>query len=85
LPAYTAEPVVFFGGKDYVPLFCKLTEGIKSRRTILYRASDKASEKDSKPPKAPGCVLQGFPTASRTNWHYECVKAFLEDRIAVQP
>jgi hypothetical protein len=44
-----------------------------------------ARRSDVKPPKAPGCVLQGFPTSSRTNWHYECVKAFLEDRIAVQP
>ena len=85
LPADTADPVVFFGGKDYVPLFCKLTGSIRSKRTILYRVSDKANEKASKPPKAPGCVLQGFPTASRTNWHYECVKAFLEDRIAIQP
>ena len=59
----TAEPVVFFGGKDYVPLFCKLTGGIGSKRTIFYRAS-KPPEKASKPPEAPGCVLQGFPTAS---------------------
>jgi hypothetical protein len=84
LPIDTADPVIFFGGRDYVPLFCKLTRGIRSRRTIFYRAST-LPEKTSKPPEASGCALQGFPTDTRTNWHYECVKAFLEDRIAVQP
>lgn len=28
LPPDTPEQIVFFGGKDYVPLFCKLTQGI---------------------------------------------------------
>jgi hypothetical protein len=83
LPADTAEPVVFFGGKDYLPLFCKLTGGIRSRRTIFYRAS-KLPERASKPPEAPDCALQRFPTDTRTNWHYECVKEFLEGGITVQ-
>jgi hypothetical protein len=60
LAADTAEPVVFFGGKDDVPLFCKLTQGIRSRRTILYRASDKAGGKASKPPKAPAVCCGDF-------------------------
>lgn len=84
LPADVADPVIFFGGKDYVPLFCKLTDGIRSRRTIFYRGG-KPPETASKPPGAPGCVLQEFPTSSRTNWHYECVRAFLEDKITFQP
>ena len=77
LPADTEEPVVFFGGKDYAPLFCKLTGGIRSKRTIFYNANE--------PPRAPGCALQRFLTATRTNWHYKCVNALLEGRIAVQP
>lgn len=75
LPADTAEPVIFFGGKDYVPLFCKLTVGITSKRTIFFNAN--------RPPEAPGCVLERFPTTTKTNWHYECVKEFLARHIAV--
>ena len=84
VPADTVEPVVFFGGKDYLPLFCQLTEGVRARRTIFYRA-DKLPERVSKPPEVSGCEMQGFPTDTRTNWHYECAKAFLEGRLAVQP
>ena len=75
----TSEPVVFFGGKDYVPLFCKLTDGIGSKRTIFYRTS-KLPEKASQPPDAPCCALEAFATNTRTNWHYERVTVFL-DRI----
>jgi len=77
LPADTDEPIVFFGGKDYVPLFCKLTGGVRSNRTIFYNASE--------PPEAPGCRLQRYSTTTKTNWHYECANAFLDGRIAVQP
>jgi hypothetical protein len=76
LPADTAEPVIFFGGKDYVPLFCKLTGGITPKRTIFFNAS--------KLPEAAGCVLERFPTTTKTNWHYKCVNEFLADRISVQ-
>ena len=73
----TSEPVVFFGGRDYVPLFCKLTDGIGSKRTIFYRTG-KLTEKASQPPDAPGCALKAFPTNTSTNWHYERVKVFLD-------
>jgi len=76
LPADTVDPVIFFGGKDYVPLFCKLTSNITSKRTIFYNSS--------KPPKAPGCVLHRFLTTTRTNWHYQCVTAFLRSQIVAQ-
>ena len=74
LPVGTTEPVLFFGGKDYVPLFRKLTDGIASKRTVFFNASQ--------PPDAPGCTLQRFPTTTRTNWHYQCLNAFLEGRVA---
>lgn len=76
LPADTVEPVIFFGGKDYMPLFCKLTGSIPSRRTIFYNSS--------RPPDAPGCVLHRFSTTAKTNWHYQCVKAFLQGQIDVR-
>ena len=75
LPAATAEPVVFFGGKDYVDLFCALTAGVKGPRHLFYNSANT--------PDAPGCVLQRFHTSTRTNWHYECAKAFVEGTTGI--
>src|SRR6185295_9429469 len=63
LPMLTDEPIVFFGGKDYVPLFCDLTKLAKAKRTVFYNSAQ--------PPAAAGCVLERFETTIRTNWHYE--------------
>jgi hypothetical protein len=76
LPPDTNEPIVFFGGKDYVPLFCKLTQTLNAPRTVFYNSSQ--------PPNAPGCLLERFATTTRTNWHYECAKAFLEGRVGLR-
>jgi hypothetical protein len=70
LPEGSDEDLYFFGGKDYVPLFCKLTETHKGERTIFFNSI--------KQPDAPGCILKKFPTKTRTNWHYECAKAFFK-------
>ena len=76
LPQETGEDIVFFGGKDYVGLFCALSEGVKGTR-YLWCNSKSA-------PKAPGCVLQRFHTKTRTNWHYECARAFIEGKIQLE-
>jgi hypothetical protein len=39
LPDETADEVLFFGGKDYIPLFCKLSAGVKSKRTVFYSSA----------------------------------------------
>lgn len=64
----TDQPVLFFGGKDYVPLFCELTKHVSGPRTVFYNSA--------RPPAAPECLLQRFDSSTRTNWHYECVRAF---------
>lgn len=66
----TAKPAVFFGGKDYVRLFCDLTNGAKGPRTVFYNSAE--------PPSAPGCRLLRFQTNTRTNWHYEAARAFVD-------
>jgi hypothetical protein len=73
LPADTDDEIVFFGGKDYLPLFCKLTAPIRSTKTVFYSSGN--------PPRADGCKLRRFETATRTNWHYECANAFLNGSI----
>ena len=73
LPDGTDEEMAFFGGKDYLPLFTKLTHGLQSKKTVFYNSMY--------PPQAPGCRLVRYETAKRMNWHYECANAFLTGAI----
>ena len=69
IPETSQDEVFFLGGKDYVPLFCDLTAGVAGIRTVLYNSDT--------PPRAPGCNLERFHTATRTNWHYEAARWLL--------
>lgn len=71
----TDERIIFVGGKDYLPLFCALTQSIRSAKTIFYNSVLR--------PEAPGFSLERFDTRTRTNWHYECANAFLDGKINV--
>lgn len=75
LPADVNSPIVFLGGKDYVPLFCSLTEGAQSERIVFFNSNN--------PPEAPGCNTQRYFTTTKTNWHYECAEAIIQGRIRV--
>jgi len=70
-----SEPVVFFGGKDYISLFCELTKTVKGLKTVFFNSAT--------PPSTPGCTIKRFVTRTRTNWHYECAKAFIAEEIGV--
>jgi len=76
LPDQTDEHILFFGGKDYLPLFCSLTGAIRSKKTIFYNSA--------RLPQADGCTLERFETTTRTNWHYECANAFLDGALGVR-
>ena len=65
LPKDASRPIHFLGGKSYVPLFCRLTEGTSAERIVHYVGE---------PPRAPNCRSLRFETARRTNWHYECAR-----------
>lgn len=73
LPEQTRDDMVFFGGKDYLPLFCALTAAIKSTKTVFYNSKQV--------PSAQGCTLRRFETSTRTNWHYECANAFVDGKL----
>lgn len=73
LPAETTESVAFFGGKDYVPLFCRLTREVALPRIVWHRSAVA--------PEAPGCCLRECETKTRMNWHYECVRDFLNGKL----
>ena len=63
----TAKPVFFFGGKDYLALFCNLTANIRQRTAFVN---------SNTLPKGINCRTERYETAIKTNWHYECVNAF---------
>lgn len=66
---------MFLGGKDYVPLFRRLTDGV-ARRTVVFNSKT--------PPRVPEpvkCCL--FKTRIRTNWHYECAKKLVSGEFTV--
>jgi hypothetical protein len=74
LPIDLKDEVVFFGGKDYLPLFCELTRLIPSKRIVFYNSKTL--------PDAPGCRLVLYDTTARTNWHYACVSDFVAGRTS---
>ena len=75
LPGDTVEDIVFFGGKDYLPLFGALTDGVRGRRIVFYSSVTA--------PQIGSCTLRRFETTTRTNWHYECAAAFLDGAVRV--
>ena len=70
LPDRVDEEIVFFGGKDYVPLLCSLTGEIGKEKTVFYNSAHA--------PEAAGWTLKRFATNTRTNWHYECANALVQ-------
>ena len=70
------EEIVFLGGKDYLPLFCKLTEEAKGQKIAFFNSAIA--------PQFPNCTFKRFETKTRTNWHYECAKALLDRTIRLQ-
>lgn len=76
LPPEAEGPILFFGGKDYVPLFAELTADTKAERIVFFNAAI--------PPLAHGCTLRRFETPTRTNWHYECAKAIASGAVRIQ-
>lgn len=74
LEARDTEPVIFFGGKDYLPLFCRLTEHTAGKRIAVFNSAIA--------PQTHGVRFVRYPTTTRTNWHYEAVSAFLDGAFA---
>ncbi len=65
------EPIVFFGGRDYLRLFCRLTGGTNAPRTVLHAAGRVC---------APGCTLRRYGDPF-TNWHYRCARDFAKGKL----
>ena len=75
LPESVTDDIVFLGGKDYLPLFCTLTNHIRAPKTVFYNLKER--------PHFPGYNFKRFETSTRTNWHYECAAALIDGAVAV--
>jgi hypothetical protein len=75
LPTDSDDNLVFFGGKDYLPLFCALSQAYRGERFVFYNSAVE--------PSTPGCTLIRYQTTTRTNWHYGCAKDFVAGKIRV--
>src|SRR5204863_6230536 len=53
------DPILFLGGKDYLPLFSSLTTRSPAERLIYFNSST--------PPDASGCRVERYETSVRTN------------------
>jgi hypothetical protein len=57
--------ILFLGGKDYLPLFCRLTARFSSKKIVFFNSA--------RTPDLPaGFAAVRYSTSTRTNWHYEC-------------
>jgi len=70
------DDVIFLGGKDYLPLFVRLTMGLKGRKKVFYRTKEA-------PLLGPGFSSQRCDTDQRTNWHYRCAQGLIDGTIKV--
>ncbi len=77
MPDDPNEDVVFFGGRDYISLFCSLMENIKCRKTVFYNSA-------IRPELPAGFTPKCYPTRTKTNWHYECANAFLDGKVSIE-
>ncbi|WP_353428857.1 hypothetical protein [Paracoccus denitrificans] len=73
LPPNSVEPLLFFGSKDYLPLFRELSADHRGQRIVLFRSAE--------PPDCPDCVAVRFETSRRTNWHYEAVESYIAGNL----
>lgn len=76
LAAGIEDTIVFFGGRDYIPLFCGLTSNAQGARTIFYAGSALSEN------VAHGCTLRRYERRF-TNWHYQCARHYVEGRLQV--
>lgn len=67
------EPIIFLGGKDYQPLFKRLTAHLEAEKVIIYRS--KAVSQHC------GFTYVKYDTPALTNWHYLCVRDLLAGRL----
>lgn len=77
----TESPIVFLGGRDYLPLFDSLTRPLQRERIVFTRSADGNSAAKEQPRYL--FEERPFAVAARTNWHYQCAQALAAGVISV--
>lgn len=77
LIADDGDDMIFLGGRDYLPLFTRLTEGLAGSRTVFFNTA--------RLDLPPGFTAVRYQTSTRTNWHYECARDLVAGRLDVLP
>lgn len=75
LPEHCTDDLVLFSGKDYLPLFNALTRSYVGTRHVFYNSRNI--------PRLEGCRVIRYDTSTRTNWHYECARAFMNGTVSL--
>ncbi|MCX6179169.1 MAG: hypothetical protein NT163_07390 [Chlorobiales bacterium] len=70
------DTIAFIGGKDYLPLFSKLTKELTGKKRVFYNSS-------SAPALGNGFYTERFITTQKTNWHYTCAQALIDGKIKI--
>jgi hypothetical protein len=75
LPSDVADDVLFLGGKDYLPLFGRLTANFRRKPIVFFNSATA--------PTLNHCIPKRFETTTRTNWHYECADAIVRGDVRI--
>ena len=76
LPVEDIDRVVFAGGKDYIPMFLSLTSDLDVDRVVFFNSVSAL--------RAPNARFVRYETDTRTNWHYEWARSWLDGEIALE-
>lgn len=71
------DDIIFLGGKDYLPLFCQLTEELKGMKKVFFNSKVDLI-------LGSGFGSERFPTTQKTNWHYSCAQALIDGKIGIR-
>ncbi len=74
IPKDSTDPIVFLGGKKYLPLFYALTRDIDCQKTVFYKSENPTSAPDDT------FSLSKYNTTKNTNWHYDCANALIDGK-----
>lgn len=77
LRAAPGAPIVFLGGKDYLPLFHALTHPLAAKRIIPFRCAP--ADTSSAVRREGDVTWIPYRTPRCTNWHYSCVEDICRD------
>ncbi|MVZ88207.1 hypothetical protein GPZ74_30340 [Burkholderia pseudomallei] len=68
------EKITFLGGKDYLPLFTKLTADLIGPKVVFYNTKSDLQ-------LGTGFIVKRFETNRQTNWQYECAQMLVDAAI----